>query len=82
MATHLDREHGVAMHSMTAASIRIINDAQTVEVLLFSPDADPLATVEVSKSKAVRLVGLPVTMGHVFRAARERVGGVFVEPVE
>lgn len=37
------------MHSMTEGSIGIINDARTVESLVFGPDGDPMETVEISK---------------------------------
>ena len=82
MEGHGRHLHGPGMHAMSEMSVRLIQEAATVEILLFSPDGDPLAMVEVSKAEAVRLVNLPPCMGHVFRAAREARGIVFVEPVE
>lgn len=69
------------MHS-TETSIQIIQTAQTVELLAYSPDSDLLATVEINKDEALRLVRLPRTMGHVFRATRGPGGRVTVEAVE
>lgn len=63
-----------------SGGIRIINGAMTVDVLVFSPDGDPLATVEISKAEGMRLVSLPMMVVHVFRATRESGGRVFVEP--
>ena len=70
------------MHSTSAVSIRIITEAQTVELLVFSPDSDLLATVEINKVEATRLVQLPVMMGRHFRAVETTGGRVIVEAVE
>lgn len=69
------------MHS-TETSLRLIQNAHVVELLVFSPDSDLLATVEINKDEATRLVQLPVMMGHVFRAVQVEGGKVIVEPVE
>lgn len=48
----------------------------------YSPDGDPLAYVEIAKGEAVKLIGMPASMGHVFPAERVTVGGrVFVVAV-
>ncbi|MEN9678166.1 MAG: hypothetical protein RIS76_4062 [Verrucomicrobiota bacterium] len=69
------------MHS-TAEFLRLIETVQTVELTAFSPDGDPLAMVPIGKPEALALIGMPVTMGHVFRASHVGEGRVFVEAVE
>ena len=69
------------MHT-TAESFRLIEAAQSVELMAFSPDADPLAMVPIAKSEALALIAMPVTMGHVFRESVVNGGRVFVEPAE
>ncbi|MEN9677143.1 MAG: hypothetical protein RIS76_3039 [Verrucomicrobiota bacterium] len=46
---------------MSETSCRLIETAQTVEPMAFSPDGDPLALVAISKSEALQLIALPVT---------------------
>ena len=65
----------------TEESIRVIETAHTVELMAFSPDADPLAMVPIAKSEALALIAMPVTMGHRFRASAVGAGRVFVEAV-
>lgn len=69
------------MHT-TAESFRLIEAAQSVELMAFSPDGDPLAMVPIAKSEALALIAMPVTMGHRFRASHVGEGRVFVEAVE
>ena len=76
-----DPVHDVGMHS-TGTSLRLIQSAQTVEALLFSPDSDPLALVSIPRDEALRLVTMPVMMGHRFTATLMAGGKVLVEPVE
>lgn len=68
------------MHSMTE-SLQIIETAQTVELTVFSPDSDLLATVEIPKDEAVRLILLPLAMKHHFHAVQVEGGRVLVEAV-
>lgn len=67
----------------TEESVRLIESARSVELMAFSRDGDPLAMVPIAKSEALALIAMPVTMGHVFRAALVGVGEgrVFVEGV-
>lgn len=62
-------------------AIRLIETAETVELMAFSPDADPLAMVTIARAEALTLIGMPVTMAHVFRASHVVAGRVFVEAV-
>lgn len=50
--------------------------------MAYSPDGDPLAYVEIAKPEALKLIGMPASMGHVFRAVRGLGGRWFVEAVE
>lgn len=81
MVDHAFRCHGAAMQT-TEESVRLIQIAQTVELMAFSPDGDPLALAPIAKAEALALIAMPVTMGHIFRASRVRDGRVFVEAVE
>lgn len=67
------------MHPLSEPSAQLIHDAASVELLVFSPDGHPLATVPISRMEALRLVSLPVTLGHVFRAVRDKGGRGFME---
>ena len=50
--------------------------------MAFSPDGDPLAMVPIAKSEALALIAIPVTMGHVFRAASVAEGRMFLEAID
>lgn len=75
------RRHRVGMHT-TEESVRLIETAQIVELMAFSPDGDPLAMVPIAKAEALTLIAMPVTMGHVFRAASVAEGRVFLEAID
>ena len=62
------------------ASLAVIESGTTFFLLSFSPDGDPLGLVEICREEAIRPCSSPPMMGHVFRAARERMG-IFIEPV-
>ena len=66
----------------TEESIRLIETARTVELMAFSPYGDPLAMVPIAKCEALTLIGMPLTMGHRFRASHVGEGRVFVEAAE
>lgn len=60
----------------------MIYQAEVVDLLIFSPDGDSLGLVEISKLEALRLVCLPMNLGHIYRAANEPVAGrVLIETV-
>ena len=75
------RCHGAGMQT-TEQSVRLIETAQTVELMAFSPDGDPLAMVPIAKSEAQALIAMPVTMGHGFWASVVNGGRVFVEAID
>lgn len=81
MVDHAFRCHGAALQT-TEESVRLIQIAQTVELMAFSPDGDPLALVPIAKPEALALIAMPVTMGHIFLASQVRDGRVFVEAVD
>lgn len=70
------------MPTTTEESFRLIETAQSVELMAFSPDGDPLATVPSAKSEALALIAMPVTIGHVFRASQAGVRRVFLEAID
>lgn len=74
------RWHGAGIHT-TEESIRLIETAETVELMAFSPDGDPLAMVAIAKPEALTLIGMPVTMAHAFPASHVGAGRVFGEAV-
>ncbi|MFO1459920.1 MAG: hypothetical protein U1G08_10965 [Verrucomicrobiota bacterium] len=60
----------------------MIYQSEAVDLSLFSPDGDALGIVEISKLEALRLVCLPMNLGHVYRAANEPIAGrVLIETV-
>ncbi|MBL9172426.1 MAG: hypothetical protein JNL10_02725 [Verrucomicrobiales bacterium] len=70
------------MHPWSESYSRMIYQAEAVDLSLFSPDGDSLGIVEISKLEALRLVCLPMNLGHVYRAAAEPVAGrVLIETV-
>ncbi len=80
------RCHAFGMRSIEE-SIRLIETAQTVELMASSRDGDPLAMVPIAKSDALPLIAMPLiamppSMRHVFRAAHVGNGRVFVEAIE
>lgn len=81
MIDHACRCHGTGVQT-TDESFRLIKTAQSVELMAFSPNGDPLAMVPIAKSEALALIAMPVTMGHVFRASVANGGRVFVEAAE
>lgn len=70
------------MHPWSESSSRMIYQSEAVDLSLFSPDGDALGIVEISKLEALRLVCLPMNLGHVYRAANEPIAGrVLIETV-
>ena len=67
------------MHSRTLESLVTIGTARTL-LLSPIPRRDALL-VERFREEAARLVSLPETMGHVFRAAERKGGEVHIEAV-
>lgn len=70
------------MHPWSESSSRMIYQAEAVDLSLFSPDGDSLGLVEISRLEALRLVCLPMNLGHIYRAAHEPIAGrVLIETV-